>query len=229
MKSSMKKLAVFVMMAAIAMFIVVVTASAGDRDRDGHHKGIIGEYGFSATNNCTSTPDPNWLAPAPDASPLGTVSDPTKVWANNAHAHGVLTFKHDGTGMSDGYALQTPPNISPATSNGAPLWGAAYFHVTYPFTYTVTDDGEITITADSNAYKQEQLGTLTGKPSGVVYTRDKYSLTGWVSADHKTMTLANPKPEVVTITVTFPGNPPPAPSINKAICHYSWVAVRLDE
>jgi hypothetical protein len=222
MKSNMKKLAVFVMMAAIAIFIAAATASAGDHDRDaiggGHKKNIVGEYGFSVSNNCISTPADNW---ASSASPLGKATDPTQVWANDAHGHGVVTFKHDGTGTSDAYAVQTPP------SSTVP-WGAMYFHIKSSFTYTVKHDGEITITADSNKYQQEVISLVTG-PTGVLYTRDKFSLTGWVSADDKTITLANPAPEVMTLTVTFPGNPPPAPSINKLICHYSWVLNRLDE
>lgn len=224
MEKSMKKLAVFVMMAAIAIFIAAAAASAFDHDRDGHHKGIIGEYGFSVSNNCTSTPAGNWQS---STSSLGKVIDPALVWSNNGHANGVITFKHDGRGMVDGYAVQTPPS-----STVPPPWGAAYFHVTYPFTYTVTADGEITIKADSDAYKQEQISFVTDMPNGAVYTRDKFSLTGWVSANHKTITLANPKPEVVTLTVTFSDpfpHPLPSPSVNKVICHYSWVLNRLDE
>jgi hypothetical protein len=50
MKRSMKKLAVFVMIAAIAMFIGAATASAFDRDD--YPKAIRGQYASTGAGTC---------------------------------------------------------------------------------------------------------------------------------------------------------------------------------
>jgi hypothetical protein len=225
MKGNIQKLAVFVMMAAIATFIAPATASAGDRDH--HYMGIIGEYAFSAGGNSVSTPITNW-APTPN-NPFNLV-DPALVSCGSYHAHGIVTFGHHGKGTIDFISVGTPttipPIIPPATSASA--WGATYAHVTYTFTYTVKGDGEMTFEADPNSLKQEVLIPLSGAPgtpAGPVFYRDRYSLTGWVSADHKTITLATPAPRIDTIT----GPPPLLIPLSKVIMHESVVCIRLDE
>jgi hypothetical protein len=215
MKENMK-LTVFVIIAAMAIFVGVATAAAGDRDRDYHQKGIIGEWGFSGGGNCTLTPATNY---APTTTNPLNLTDSTKVSFSSYHAHGIVTFKPKGVGTIDFYTIGTP---TAPLFTGASAWNPSSYHITYSFTYTVTDDGEMTFEADANTMKQEALD-LTGTPTGVVAYRDHYSLAGWVSADHKTITLATPAPRIST---NMDNNLNP---LQKAICHDSQVCVRLAE
>jgi hypothetical protein len=222
MKGNIKKLAVFLMIAVMAIFVTAATASAGDRDRDDHQKGIIGEWGFSGGGNCVVTPAANWNPTS--ENPFALV-DPAKVSFSSFHAQGIVTFGHNGKGTIDFVTVGTP---TAPLFTGAPAWSTSSYHITYPFTYTLTHDGELTFEADLNTMKTEDLNVITGTPTGGVVYRDHYSLTGWVSADHKTMTLATPSPKIVTnmLKNTVSGNTVFVP-IQKMICHDSQVATRL--
>ncbi|MGZ6292551.1 MAG: hypothetical protein ACXWMK_10220 [Syntrophales bacterium] len=210
MKTRMNKLAVFVMMAAIAIFISAATASAHDP------LGIIGEYAFSGGGNLIMTPYANW----DPANPF-TLVDPTHVSFSSYHAHGVLTFRHNGTGTIDMYSLGTP---SAPIWSGATAWSPSYYHITYPFTYTVNHDGEITVEANPNTMKQEVINPVTGMPTGMVVYRDHYSLRGWVSVDHKTITLATPGPRIDTNMLA-----PALTPLSKVISHDAHVCNRLND
>jgi hypothetical protein len=212
MKTSVKKLSVFVMMAAIAVFIATATASAHDP------LGIIGEYGCSGGGNLIMTPAANWDSNNPNPFSL---LDTTKVSFSSYNAYGVVTFKHNGHGTLDLYSLGTP--TAPIWS-GASVWNPSYYHITYPLTYTVNYEGEITIEADTNMMKQEVLNPVTGVPVGVVY-RDHYWLRGWVSADHKTITVATPGPRIDTVMSPPPGLIP----LSKVISHDAQVCIRLND
>lgn len=203
MKGNIKKLAVFVMIAAIVMFTAVAMVSADDKD----FKAIHGEYGFSSGGNCVSTPIANWTGDF-------TVSDPTKVSGISYNSHGIVTFEKNGTGTVDLRVWTTP--IPPA-------WAAGFVHVSFPFTYTINGDGEINVESVPNKFKQEILNPVTGAPTGLVFYRDHFSFTGWVSADHKTIVLASPAPEILTL---LDGSLNP---LQKVLCHESLTCVRLVE
>ena len=53
MKDNIKKLAVFVMIIALAIFMAVATASA---DRQKYRKTLHGEYAFTGSGACTLAP-----------------------------------------------------------------------------------------------------------------------------------------------------------------------------
>ncbi len=228
MRRNMKKLAVFVVATALTMFISVAMVAAFDHG----WKGINGEYGFAGGGICIATPGANYT-PTPSPNPFDPINllDPTKVSASSFHSQGNLTFKKDGTGTIDLYAVQTTlytpviPKTTPPTI--LPSWGASYAHLTYPFTYTLGADGKMNWAAVANTVKQEVLNPVTGVPTGMVVYRDHYSLTGWVSADHKTITLATPAPELHTI-MSGP-DPTMATVISKIVCHESHTLTRLDE
>lgn len=213
MKTRMNKLTVFVMMAAIAIFIAAATASAHDP------LGIIGEYGCSGSGNLIMTPYANWDSTNPNPF---TLLDTTKVSFSSYNAYGIVTFKHNGTGTLDLYSLGTP--TAPLWTGASP-WSPSYYHITYPLTYTVNQDGEITLEANLNTMKEEVLNPVTGMPTGMVVYRDHYSLTGWVSEDHKTITVATPGPRVDTVMSPPPGLTP----LSKVISHDAQVCIRLND
>ena len=107
MKPSMKKSVVFVMIAAIAIFIAAATASADDR----HHNTIQGEYVWAGcAMGCISTPD--------NFHPNGTPINPATLSSSMGVTQGIWTFKHDGTGTVTGtllsITLPTAPNAGAA-------------------------------------------------------------------------------------------------------------------
>jgi hypothetical protein len=210
------------MIAAIAICIVGAKASAGDRDN--HHKFINGEYGFTGGGNCISTPYANWDPNNPFVL-IAPSSDPTKVSANSYHVNGLLSFKKNGTGTIDLYSTGTP--TGPSSFTHLYPWSVTYGHATYPFTYTITDDGEFTFEAVEYKFKQESLNPLTGDVLGAV-CRDHYKLKGWISADHKTIVVATPAPEIDTIFGVFSDTICLSP-IAKLICHDSFTCTRLSD
>lgn len=214
MKTRMNKLAVFVMMAAIAIFIAAATASANGPLR------IKGEYAFSGGGNLIQTPYANWDSTNP--TPF-TLFDPTHVSFSSYHAYGIVTFKHNGTGTIDMYSLGTP--TAPLFTGASP-WNPSYYHITYTFTYTINKDGEIACEADPNMMTQTALSPVTGMPTGMVVYRDHYSLTGWVSVDHKTITLATPAPRIDTVMVETPGGLIP---LFKVISHDAHICTQLND
>jgi hypothetical protein len=220
MKGHSKKLIAFVIVAALALFMAVTMASAGDGNH--HRKFIAGEYGFTGGGNCISTPFLNY-APTP-TNPFNLI-DPTKVSANSYHVNGLLTFKKDGTGTIDLYSTGTP--TGPSSFTLLYPWGVTYGHATYPFTYTITDDGEFAFDAVEYKFKQESLNPLTGDVLGAV-CRDNYKLKGWISADHKTIVVATPAPEIDTIFGVFSDTICLSP-IAKLICHDSFTCTRLSD
>ena len=210
MKTRINKLVVFVTMAAIAIFVSASTASAnGPLD-------IIGEYGFSGGGNIIETPYANW-----DPNNPFTLKDPTKVSFVSYHAYGIVTFNHNGTGTLDCISLGT---LTAPLFTGASVWNPSYYHITYPFTYTIDKEGKITSEAVTNAVKQEALDPVTGMPTGMVAYKDHFSLTGYVSPDHKTITFATTAPIIDTLMVETPGGLMP---LFKIISHESYVANRL--
>ena len=204
MKGNIEKLSVFVMIAAIAMFMPVGMASAD------HNRNVTGEYAFTGRVSYILTPfgfDPTTLVP----------NNPNSVTSNSINCQGIFTFKHDGTGRFDstGVLLVLPPQFSPSQ-----FPHANKFTWSFTFTYDVADDDTITIDADENTF---HVTFDTGPGSGVIsFTADKYPLSGWVSADHKTMTLGSPTTFIQTLTF----QPPPIP-VQQGIPNSSYVLIRL--
>ena len=203
MKGNIEKLAVLMIIAAIAMFMSVGMASA-----DHNNWKVTGEYAVTAGMSCLFTPfPPGFTNNATPTAPAGS---------NSITLQGIFTFNHDGTGRMDstGVAIFPPP----AFPNTFPH--ASAFHFSFTFTYDVTDDNTITIDADENSF---QVTYDTGP--GFPFTADKYSLSGVVSGDHKTLTLGSPTTLIQTMTIHLPSPAPPV--IMNMICNGSYVLTRL--
>jgi len=176
MKGSMKKLMVFVMIAAITIFIAAATASAGDH----HRKAIHGVYGWAGTGNCIPT-DENGI-------PLSDTNGHTNRFFSTSQ--GTITFKHNGTGKVR------------FTGTGGDNTGAANYEAQYDHEYHIAPDGAITIYSKEFTYVQRFGGPM----DGVILYIDFLTLKGWISADQETITIATPEPTVVTMTFPELGN-----------------------
>lgn len=201
MKTSMKKLTVFLMMAAIVLFVAAATVSAsGDQPNT-----IVGQYGFSGVGNCMSTPITNWNSD-------NTLMDPTNVSGLTYTSNGVVTFERNGMGFVN-YTLVSNPN--------PPAWNQTSSVGGYQFTYEFTSDDVVTLTAVENT----NCNTQTNPPGGTT-CRDHNLLIGYVSADHKTIEFANPAIEVDTLSFVAGQNLIP---ILKLACIYSYSGSRIDK
>ena len=206
MKGNIKRLAVLMIIAAIAMFIPVMTASADD-------KAIHGEYAVTAGMSCfIAPPQP------PGFNANFTPANPASVSSNSISFQGIFTFNHDGTGSFNSTGVLITPLPVPSPQ----LPRANAFHFSFTFTYDVADDDTITIDADANSF-QVTFDTGPLPPGGKGFTADQYVLSGMVSADHKTITLGSPTTLIQTCTFIN------TPIAFNMICNGSYVLTRLDQ
>jgi hypothetical protein len=133
MKSNMKKLVVFGIIAAIAMLTAVSTASAG---WNLWKYIILGDYAVTGANQCVLA-TAGFMNPAPGV--FTPNSNPGAFQISNGFIEGVYTFHVDGTGTFTGLAHT---NTYPALGLYSPT--SALGELTYAFTYTVSDGGVIT-------------------------------------------------------------------------------------
>lgn len=195
MKSSMKKLTVFVIVASISMVIAAAMASAGNKVGE-----IYGEYAFTGTGGCLLSPS--------GFNPNLTPKQPP-FWTNSFSLSGVWTFNRDGTG--NGHATQVG-----VTGTASPP-GASLYEYTFPFTYSIADDGTITVVG-------EVIGNILAGSNVIgTFTVDKWSVSGMASPDHKTMTLATVAPEIETVNISLPGY---SMTVYE-ICHRSDTLIRI--
>ena len=192
MKSSMKKLTVFVIVASISMVIAAAMASAGNKVGE-----IYGEYAFTGTGGCLVSRtgfNPNPLTP---------------FWTNSFSLSGVWTFNRDGTGNGQARQVGVTGTASPP--------GASLYEYTFPFTYSIADDGTITVVG-------EVIGNILAGSNVIgTFTVDKWSVSGMASPDHKTMTLATVAPELETVNISLPGY---SMTVYE-ICHRSDTLIRI--
>jgi hypothetical protein len=155
MKGNTKKLAVLVIIIAMAPFIMAAMASADDHER----RTIHGKYEFTGSNACLTAfagfdelLQPKPIPGAPPGTPASAPID-AQSW------EGVYRFKHNGTGVLDAVAHDV--GISPPGGGG----GSVSIH--WDFTYTVNPGGKITFTLVPGSYVAEWLtGTLKGQKAG---------------------------------------------------------------
>jgi hypothetical protein len=219
MKGSMKKLAVFVVIGAIATFIMADMASAGS---SGRHA-IRGEYAFTGETGCLFSP-----------SGFNTSLQPNAGWGiiQTYSREGKFTFEINGTGSGDMFSrgVAHPFQILPNGPSFPP--NAVTQDITFDFTYTLTNDGKITIIVDPGTFISTQLkgpdagrifvidGVLTDTP-GVL---TPMILDGAITPDGKIITLNGGAPDVYVITrIDIPNPPPPNP--NYSICRNSGVLI----
>ncbi len=175
MKDNIKKLAVFVMIIALAIFMAVATASADGQE---YGKTLHGEYAFIGSGACTLAPggfNENFTPVDP-----GTASMGPNLW------EGVYTFNHNGKGkMETRQCYNDGPNAMFPYSSGCAL-------LSWEFEYEI-DGGAITFTFIPGTYYLEykegpNVGVIPpiNPPSLTVFNQP---LTGRISPDGKNLVV----------------------------------------
>src|SRR5258708_31324900 len=145
---------------------------------------LKGEYGYTGSASCI-------LSPFGFNCRFEVVDGNSR--SNSSNVEGIRTFNGDGTGTDKSTTLTltvppTPgfqPNAGSSTSS-------------FSFTYTVSEDGGWT----ANAVPGTNKGTvLTGPRAGQTFTvQNGAPVTGLISRDGSTLTVADLTPAVETIT-----------------------------
>jgi hypothetical protein len=126
MKDNIKKLAVFVMIIALAIFMAVATASAGDHKCK---RVIDGDYAVTGTNSCV-------IAPAG----FNEAGSPGDNWQTiQGYILGIFSFHPNGKGEFRSKVAGSL-QFTPETPKPPMLFEAPF---DYNFTYKVTGDGVI--------------------------------------------------------------------------------------
>ena len=132
--------------------------------------------------------------------------------------HGVRTFNGDGTGTLQGRSVGVthPDRVSITPPAFAILGGAFSSDFQASFTYDVASDGTFTTQVTGQLTGKE----LTGERAGQTFTIDHFpELSGQISQDHKSLTLAGDAPNEED--VTFSNR-----DVQHRICHRSRVLLR---
>jgi hypothetical protein len=200
LKGNTKKLAVFVVIAAMAMFIAATMASADDNKWKAFH----GKYAATSMGSCLWTPKgfyPNLIA-----------VDPTTGSSNSHTSQTIWTFYPDGTGTVQGRQVGLTDVLIYYASGSSS-------EISWQFTYNITHDGTITTDLIPGTYE----GThLQGPSKDLTFTMDKMSDSGMVSQDHKTITLGSVTADVVKLTYS-------SGTVYYGICFFGRVLSRVDE
>ncbi len=153
MKGNIKKLVVFVIIATIAMFIVVGMASANDQKRN---KTMNAKYAFAGSGNCLIAINGFNASLQPNDGANGMW-----FWGPLTVDEGVITFNKDGTG--------SVKNILHAYDIWGPFFGsppnAGAGNETWDFTYTMTNNGNITITYAKGSFELDFTSGPSAPPS----------------------------------------------------------------
>ncbi len=205
MKGNIKKLAIFVTIAAIAMFTVVAMASATDKQWS---EAIHGEYAFTGTGACLFA----FLGFEQNFTPIGGASMSMGPGPN--FWDGVMTFKKDGEGSLSARHryMDIPPN---------PAAGLVDFY--WEFTYTL-ERGKITFTEIPASYRAEYQ---EGPQKGFVLSNVAFSQAydGYLSADGKNLIVSLGVPLKLKPVTPIPGLPPDI----EIICSGTFQGFRTDE
>jgi hypothetical protein len=219
MKSSMKKLAVLMIMVAIAMFTVVATASAFDRDD--YPKAIQGQYASTGGGTCLEAVlgFGGNIPTIPNGEYVPTGWGATGPWViMTFNSSAVWTFKHDGTGKvarTSSYVF-----FSPLGCPTCPWPSGAVANDTWNFTYVIGADGHITL-SEAPGYNNVttwESGLLVGTPYSPLYAKGQ-NRRGTIAMDGMTIVLNGGLPDIITTEG--------APS--QLICNESAVLVRIKD
>jgi hypothetical protein len=111
------------------------------------------------------------------------------------------------------YQIPQPPPTLPVSVPPS----AGTQEIKFDFTYTLKDDGTITIILDRGPFISK---AITGPDAGSIFYIGGVSIDGVITPDGKTITLSAGAPDVYTI------NPPAVPGyVRTSICHGSGVLI----
>ena len=183
----------------LAAFVLVTTftlAAQGNRDQ------LSGTYSFAGEQACL-------------ASTLGFNSNLTPVAGStvtiqSASTQGVMNFNADGTGTGSFTELIIvhPP--------AAPIFAASQ-NATFSFTYTIGENGALTIVSDLISGK-----FTTGPLTGVTLSNNPPPLSGYIEKNGASIPVATGEPSIETLNLG-----PPLNSTLPRICHRARTLVPI--
>jgi len=212
MKGDINKLTVLMIITVMALFIMAGLASAGS---SGHHA-IRGQYAYTGETTCLVSP-----------SGFNTNLQPNAGWGiiQTYSREGKVTFELNGTGSADLFSrVVALPYTIPNVGSFPPSAGTQ--EVTYDFTYTLTNDGTITITVVPGTFISTWI-TGPSKPASYlvegVLTDGVITPISWdnaITPDGKTITFTAGAPDVFKLKrIDAQASP------NYSICHNSGVLI----
>ena len=176
------RIAVFVSVAALAVFMVVATASA--RGLHPIHNAIKGKYAATGSGQCTTAVQGFDEALTPKG----------KYWSvGMSTIIAIYTFNLDGSGSMEGInrIMSLPGGFTLIDGvdvpNDKPM-GVVMDPYSYEFTYTVTDEGLITFTVKPGTFKL---------PNG--FCADAIAKHGVISGDGKTIVIECGPPTLLNV------------------------------
>jgi hypothetical protein len=220
MKGNIKRLAILVIITAMALFIAVDMASAEDHGR----RAIRGEYAFIGETGCLFSP-----------SGFNTSLQPNAGWGiiQTYSRDGKYTFELNGTGTAEIFSRGIGHEYSVPNYGSFPHFGVTQ-GITFDFTYTLSKDRKITITVVPGTFISEQLEgpdkrrifQIEGVATNPVMTPTPIVMDGAITPDGKIITLNAGAPDVYRIICTYnPPTLPPPPTKNYSICRNSGVLI----
>jgi hypothetical protein len=191
-------------------------------------KKLKGEYAFTGSASCLFAPgsDPGSTNPTPGTalpnSGFNASLQPlvnATAFSSSFSVEGIRTFNADGTGTITGTNVNTTERPTPGTT-GYPSFPASASSNTFSasFTYVINSDDTFVVTQSG-----PQTGTfLSGPRTGQTFSVNIPPMTGLISKDGNTLTLANVTPVVETISFSNG-------DVWPRICHRSRVLIKMDK
>jgi hypothetical protein len=184
MKGNIKKLAVILMIAAMAIFMAMATASAWWPFRNA----ISGEYAVTGKNSCLAAFPPGFDPKTLQAPENGYTDISAESW------EGVYKFKSNGTGTMD--IVNHDVGANPGAG------GSMSIH--WDFHYTVEDGGKITFTLDFGSYIGKWLTGPQAGQEAFLDTDDSWN--GVISPDGNHMFVTWGAPLILHVLDSQRGN-----------------------
>jgi hypothetical protein len=211
MRGKIRRLAVFVMIATIGMFMAVATASAGS---PGHYA-IQGQYVFTGTGSCLVSP-----TGFTDYVP----NNPDLAFLSMEIFEGVYTFEKDGSGTFQDVSrfVGVPPGGSIDIAN-----------VTWRFKYKMIDRHRFTKYLEPGTYPPyPQIDWIAGPNSTSPFPTNYFyvegACDGVVSNNGETITITCGHP-ILMFTLCDPSQPPCVLTPFQSYCTFSHVLTRVDK
>jgi hypothetical protein len=185
--------------------VILLWTGAADADPQHLNELLQGDYVSTGEGTCL-------VALPPGFNPNLTPIDGR--FAFSSSTQGIRTFHGDGTGTAQSRSVSVTHPDTPVTLGGA----SSSDTNKGSFTYTVASDRTFTVVSGP------VTGTdLTGSRAGQTFTIDPFPvLTGLISLDRKSLTLASEEPTVEV--VTFSNG-----DIHYRICHRSRILLKLKQ
>ena len=211
MKGNINKLALLMVIAVMATFVMAATVTAGSPID------ITGQYAATGSGTCFvafyGLNDSLMPNPVPSDRPEDSPSPPWAYQLLTCTIEGVFTFYGNGTGHavrpSNPCIIHSGPPFAPAAADSMDEWD---------FTYKVEHDGQVTLTQVPGSHSGE---FTSGILEGFAYSNENRNWHGKVSPDGKTIILNSGLPEIITSPPYEDGTPNP----ENLVCNVSAVLI----